>query len=76
MYGWSLMPGAVAGQIQTDAVHGCQMAIAKFLERMCLALLASGLWLSYATLQNLPSCNLDAVPSAVYQMMMMMMVSV
>ena len=28
--------------------HGCQMAIAGFLDRMCLALQASGLWLRYA----------------------------
>ena len=34
-------------------VQGCQMAIARFLDRMCLALRASGLWLRYATLQNL-----------------------
>ena len=33
--------------------QGCQMAIARFLDRMCLALRASGLWLRYATLQNL-----------------------
>ena len=33
--------------------HGCQMAIAGFLDRMCLALRASGLWLRYAALQNL-----------------------
>ena len=33
--------------------HGCQMAIAKFLDRMCLALLASGLWLRFTTLKNL-----------------------
>ena len=33
--------------------HGCQMAIARFLDRMCLALWASGLWLRYAMLQNL-----------------------
>ena len=33
--------------------HGCQTAIAVFLNRMCLALRASGLWLRYATLQNL-----------------------
>ena len=32
--------------------HGCQMAIARFLDCMCLALRASGLWLRYATLQN------------------------
>ena len=29
------------------------MAIARFLDGMCLALRASGLWLRYATLQNL-----------------------
>ena len=33
--------------------HSCQMAIARFLDRMCLALQASGLWLRYATLQIL-----------------------
>ena len=33
--------------------HGCQMAIAIFLDHMCLALRASGRWLRYATLQNL-----------------------
>ena len=32
--------------------HGCRMAIARFLDRICLALQASGLWLRYATLQN------------------------
>ena len=37
----------------TCVVHGCQMAIARFLDRMCLALRASGLWLRYATVQNL-----------------------
>ena len=37
--------------------HGCQMAIARFLDHMCLALRASGLWLRYAALQNLPSGN-------------------
>ena len=31
----------------------CQMAIAIFLDHMCLAVRASGLWLCYATLQNL-----------------------
>ena len=35
------------------ASHGCHMVIARFLNRRCLALLASGLWLRYATLQNL-----------------------
>ena len=34
-------------------VHGCQMAIAGFLDCMYLALRASGLWLRYATLQNM-----------------------
>ena len=33
--------------------HGCQIAIARFLDCMCLALWASGPWLRYATLQNL-----------------------
>ena len=33
--------------------HGCQMAIARFLDRFCLARRASGLWLRYAALQNL-----------------------
>ena len=33
--------------------HGCQMAIARFLDRLCLALRASGLRLRYAALQNL-----------------------
>ena len=33
--------------------HSCQMAIAWFLDRMCLALRASGQWLRYAWLQNL-----------------------
>ena len=33
--------------------HGCQMAIARFLHCMYLSLRASGLWLRYATLQNL-----------------------
>ena len=34
-------------------VYGGQMAIAGFLDCMCLALWASGLWLRYAALQNL-----------------------
>ena len=33
--------------------HGCQMAIAGFLDHTCLALRASGVWLRYAKLQNL-----------------------
>ena len=36
-----------------DHTQGCQMDIARFSDRMCLALRASGLWLRYATLQNL-----------------------
>ena len=39
--------------MQREVVHGCQMAIAGSLDRMCLALRASGLWLCYAVLQNL-----------------------
>ena len=43
--------------------QGCQMAIAGFLDRMCLALRASGLCPRYATLQNLiPSCPWIAPP--------------
>ena len=43
--------------------HDCQMAIAKYLDCMRLALLASELWLRYATLQNLiPSCPWIAPP--------------
>ena len=43
--------------------HGCQMAIARFLKHMCLALGASGLWLHYATLQNLiPSFPCTSTP--------------
>ena len=44
-------------------MHGCQMAIARFLDRMCLALWDSGLWLRYAALQNLiPSSTWIAPP--------------
>ena len=35
------------------AAHSCRMAIARFLDSMCFALRASGLWLRYAMLQNL-----------------------
>ena len=39
------------------------MAIGRFLDRMCLALRASGLWLRYATLQNwIPSFSWIAPP--------------
>ena len=37
----------------TRSPHGCQMAIARFLDCMRLALRASGLWLCYAMLHNL-----------------------
>ena len=37
--------------------HGCQMAIARFLHLMYLALRASGLWLRYNVLQNLKGSN-------------------
>ena len=40
-------------QQQLSGVHGCQMGSARFLDRKSLALWASGLWLRYATLQNL-----------------------
>ena len=38
---------------EPEGRHGCQLAIARFPYRMCLALRASGLWLRYAMLQNL-----------------------
>ena len=45
------------------ARHGCQMAIARFLDRMCMALRASGIWLRYAALQNvIPSFPWIAPP--------------
>ena len=47
--------------------HGCQMAVARFLECMCLALRASGVWLRYAALQNLiPSFPWIAPPPALH----------
>ena len=48
-----LAPAADVANDSLDAVavHGCQMAIAGFLDHMCLALRASGLWLRFATLQ-------------------------
>ena len=42
------------------------MAIARFLDRMCLALRASGLWLRYATLQNLIPSFPWIVPPALH----------
>ena len=46
--------------------HGCQMAIARFLYRMNLALRASGLWLRYAALQNLIPSFPWIVPHALH----------
>ena len=37
---------------RTTEQHGCQMAIAIFLDHLGLVFQASGLWLHYATLQN------------------------
>ena len=45
--------------LEKERRHGCQMANARFLDSMCLALQASGLWLRFATLQNLLSGNLE-----------------
>ena len=47
--------GEVVGRHLKNTIqwHGYQMAIAWSLDCMCLALWASGLWLRYATLQNL-----------------------
>ena len=50
------------GSSRVGSRHGCQMAIARFLERMCLALRASGLWLRYAALQNFPFLSLPSYP--------------
>ena len=44
--------------------HGCQIAIARFLARMCLALWASGLGPRYATLQNWLSGNLGGTTNS------------
>ena len=45
----------IKSTIKLEVEYGCQMAIARFLDRTCLALQASGLWLCYATLQMLSS---------------------
>ena len=56
---WPLLP--------LPSRHGCQIAIARFLNCMCLALCASGLWLRYATPQNLmPSFPWIAPPHALH----------
>ena len=44
---------ACKGRARAFFHHSCQMAIARFLDRMCMALRASGLRLRYAMLQNL-----------------------
>ena len=41
--------------------HGCQIAIDRFLDHMCLALPASELWIRYATLQNLNALHPGAI---------------
>ena len=42
--------------------RGCQMAIARFLDCMCLAVRASGLWLRYAAKLD-PFLSLDCAPT-------------
>ena len=49
----SVIRGTHFFQLSKPHLHSCQMAIAGFLDGMCLALRASGLWLRYATPQNL-----------------------
>ena len=40
-------------RLRQRTLRRCQIAMARFLDRICLAPWASGLWLRYATLQNL-----------------------
>ena len=54
-----LKSGKVVRAIQ---VRGCQMTIARFLDRMYLALRASGLWLRYAAEFD-PFLSLDCAPT-------------
>ena len=64
MFVRSLLHQNVTAAFALDSVllHGCKMAIARFLDRMGLAPRASGLWLRYATLQNLiPFLSLDQI---------------
>ena len=49
----SRIHGMGIGVEWSHRIHGCQMAIARFLDRIHLALQCSGLWLRFATLQNL-----------------------
>ena len=52
--GWELPDGSPCRfTLKSIFNQGCQMVIAGFLDRICLALRASGLWLRYAALQNL-----------------------
>ena len=52
-----------SGKTNLAANHGCQMAIAGFLDPSCLALRAPGQWLRYATLENwIPSFPWIAPP--------------
>ena len=55
--GWSFNVPTGTYDLPWRYRHGCQMAIAGYLDHMCLALRASGLWLRYATLQHLTSGN-------------------
>ena len=47
---------------ERDVYHGCQIALARFLDCMCLALWASGLWLRYAAKFD-PFLSLDCAPT-------------
>ena len=49
-FGLAMVDSSNAAMIATRD-HGCQMARAGFLDQVCLALQASGLWIRYATLQ-------------------------
>ena len=56
--------GGLGGGGGGGVEHGCQITIAGFLDRMCLALRASGLWLRYTRLQSLiPSFPRIAPPA-------------
>ena len=47
---------------QRGGHHGCQSAIARFLDRMCLALWAYGLWLRYTAKLD-PFLSFDCAPT-------------
>ena len=57
---------ACKGRARAFFHHSCQMAIARFLDRMCMALRASGLRLRYAMLQNLIPSFPWIVPPALH----------